>query len=51
MSHNQVRRIPIVDKENKILGIITQADVATRGKHPKRTAKMVKSISQAEGRQ
>jgi CBS domain-containing protein len=46
MSENQVRRIPVVDKENKILGIIAQADVATRTNHPKRTAEMVKGISQ-----
>ena len=46
MSKNQVRRIPVVNKDNKVLGIITQADVATRGKHPKRMAKMVKNISQ-----
>ena len=51
MSENQVRRIPVVNKENKILGIIAQADVATRFKHPKRTAKMVKRISQVDGRQ
>jgi len=50
MSESQVRRIPVVDKENKILGIIAQADVATRAKHPKRTAKMVKGISQVEGK-
>jgi CBS domain-containing protein len=48
MSENQVRRIPIVDQENKILGIISQADVATRAKHPKRTAKMVMEISQVK---
>ena len=51
MSENQVRRIPVVNKENKILGIIAQADVARRFKHPKRTAKMVKRISQVDGRQ
>lgn len=50
MSKNQIRRIPVVNKENKILGIITQADVATRVKHPKRTAKMVKGISQIDGK-
>lgn len=50
MSKNQVRRIPVVNKENKILGIITQADVATRIKHPKRFAKMVRNISQINGK-
>jgi CBS domain-containing protein len=46
MSENQLRRIPIVDEDNKIIGIIVQADVATRVDHPKKTAAMVKKISQ-----
>lgn len=50
MSENQLRRMPIVDDENKILGIIAQADVATRVDHPKKTAAMVKEISQANGK-
>jgi CBS domain-containing protein len=29
MSEHQLRRIPVVDNDNKILGIIAQADVAT----------------------
>ncbi len=49
MSQNQLRRIPIVDDDNKILGIISLADVAMHGDHPKRTAAMVKEISQASG--
>jgi len=50
MSENQLRRIPIVDAENKILGIIAQADVATRVDHPNKTAEVVKEISQASGK-
>ncbi len=46
MSEHQVRRIPIVDDENKILGIISQADVATRVNQPEKTAEVVKEISQ-----
>jgi len=49
MSEHQLRRIPIVNKDNKILGIIAQADVATRVNKPKRTAEMVKQISQDKG--
>ena len=49
MSENQLRRIPIVDDDHKILGIIAQADVATRFNHPKKTGAMVKEISQADG--
>jgi len=35
-----------VDHDNKILGIIAQADVATRVDQPEKTAEMVKEISQ-----
>ena len=48
MAKYQLRRIPIVDKDNKILGIIAQADVATRVDHPKKTAAMMKEVSQAD---
>ena len=50
MSEHQLRRIPIVDKDNKILGIITQADVATRIDKPKKTAAMVKEISRSDAK-
>lgn len=46
MSENQLRRIVIVDKVNKVLGIISQADVATRVNQPEKTAEVVKEISQ-----
>ena len=47
MAKYQLRRIPIVDKDNKILGIIAQADVATRVDHPKKTAALMKEVSHA----
>jgi len=50
MSKYQLRRIPVVDDDNKILGIIAQADVAMHFDHPKKTAAMVKEISQADGK-
>ncbi len=50
MAEHQLRRIPVVDTDNKILGIIAQADVATRVNHPEKTAAMVKEISQANGK-
>ena len=46
MSENQLRRIIIVDNVNKMLGIISQADVATRVDQPEKTAEVVKDISQ-----
>ena len=48
MSENQLRRIPVVDDENSIVGIIAQADVATRVNQPEKTAAMVKKISRSK---
>ena len=48
MSEHQLRRIVIVDKNRKVLGIIAQADVATRGGQPDKTAEVVKDISQSK---
>ena len=47
MAEHQLRRIPVVDVDHKIVGIIAQADVATRMDQPEKTAEMVKEISQA----
>ncbi|MBW6474607.1 MAG: CBS domain-containing protein [Anaerolineaceae bacterium] len=47
MSEHQLRRITVVDKDNVILGIISQADIATRGDRPEKTAEVVKDISQS----
>jgi CBS domain-containing protein len=46
MAEHQLRRIPIVDNNYRIVGIIAQADVATRVDQPEKTAEMVKEISQ-----
>ena len=50
MSEHQLRRIPVVDNDNKILGIIAQADVAMRVDKPKKTAAMVKEISRSNAK-
>ena len=47
MAEHQLRRIPVVDNDNKILGIIAQADVATRVNQPEKTAELVKDISRS----
>jgi len=49
MAQHQLRRMPVVDNDNRILGIIAQADIATRLDQPEKTAEMVKEISQAKG--
>jgi CBS domain-containing protein len=50
MAEHQLRRIPVVDNDNMILGIIAQADVATRVDQPEKTAEVVKEISQSKGK-
>ena len=50
MAEHQLRRIPVVDDDYKVVGIIAQADVATRVDQPEKTAEMVKEISQAHAK-
>ena len=47
MSEHQLRRIPVVDNDHRIVGIIAQADVATRVDQAAKTAEVVKDISQS----
>lgn len=46
MEECQIRRIPVVDKDDKLVGIISQADIATRLNNPSQIAEMVESVSQ-----
>lgn len=48
MSRNKLRRIPVVDNTNGIVGIIAQADMATRVNQPEKTGEMVREISQSK---
>jgi CBS domain-containing protein len=45
MAEHQIRRIPIVNGGGRIVGIIAQADVATRVEEREKTAEVVKEIS------
>jgi CBS domain-containing protein len=45
MQKHQVRRIPVVDNEDQLIGIIAQADVATRLGNNSATGQMVEDIS------
>lgn len=47
MEEHQVRRVPIVDEECCLVGIVSQADVATRMHQPAKVAEAVEEISQA----
>jgi CBS domain-containing protein len=46
MAQFQLRRIPVVGENMQLLGIISQADVATRMDAPEKTAEVVKEISE-----
>jgi CBS domain-containing protein len=45
MATRQVRRIPIVDRDGSLVGIVAQADVATRIANPQETGQIVQAIS------
>lgn len=46
MQEHQVRRIPVVDAEDRVIGIVAQADLALKDK-PERVSKTVAEISKA----
>ena len=46
MAQYQLRRIPVVGENMTLLGIISQADVATRVDAPEKTGEVVKEISE-----
>jgi CBS domain-containing protein len=48
MATRQVRRIPIVDRDGSLVGIVAQADVATRIANPQETGQIVQAISEPE---
>jgi CBS domain-containing protein len=45
MASHQVRRIPVIDRNGDIVGIIAQADVALRVDNDQKTAEVVGEIS------
>lgn len=47
MEEHQIRRIPVVDDNDRIVGIIAQADIATRAHKPETTAEVVEEISRS----
>jgi CBS domain-containing protein len=46
MAQFQLRRIPVVEDNMRLVGIISQADLATRVDEPEKTGEMVKEISE-----
>jgi CBS domain-containing protein len=47
MEEHQIRRVPVVDDDGRIVGIISQADVAARLYELRQTAEMLEDISRA----
>jgi len=47
MQQHQVRRIPIVDGEDRVIGIVSQADLALKDK-PEKVSQTVKAISDSK---
>ena len=45
MGAHQLRRMPVVDEKRRVVGIIAQADVATRIAQPTTTGTLVEAIS------
>ncbi|HEX6033519.1 MAG TPA: CBS domain-containing protein [Anaerolineales bacterium] len=46
MAQFQLRRIPVVEENMRLVGIISQADLATRVDAPEKTGEVVKEISE-----
>lgn len=47
MQEHQIRRIPVVDGEGRVIGIVSQADLALKDK-PEKVAKTVAEVSKPE---
>ena len=48
MAEEQIRRIPVVDQDDRIIGIVSVADVATEDSQDRKLAKTMEDISEGE---
>jgi CBS domain-containing protein len=48
MAQHQVRRLPVVEEDGRLVGVVAQADVARMG-DDRRTGEVVQEISDQEG--
>jgi CBS domain-containing protein len=48
MMYKQVRRVPVVDEHDALIGIISQADIATRLGAAQKTGEVVEEISKTD---
>jgi CBS domain-containing protein len=47
MEEHEIRRIPVIDDDGRLVGIISQADVAIHFYEPRRKAELLEEVSQA----
>jgi CBS domain-containing protein len=45
MGHKQIRRIPVVDRDDRLVGIISMADVANRADHEEELEEALERVS------
>lgn len=48
MENKQIRRVLVVDKAGRCMGIVAQADLAEHGEHPAQTANFVREVSESD---
>ena len=48
MSDRQVRRVPVVDQNGQLVGIVAQADIATESEDTRKVARTVEEISEGK---
>ena len=48
MATHQVRRMPIIDDNGDVIGIVSQADLATRLRDPRDAGEVVQAISEPD---
>jgi CBS domain-containing protein len=49
MSEYQIRRVPVVNDQDRLVGIIAQADLATEAKDSRKVEKTIENISEKSG--
>jgi CBS-domain-containing membrane protein len=46
MAGQQIRRLPVLDKNRKLVGIVSMGDIAVHGRNPELSGKVLEDVSQ-----